>query len=189
MCSDRHVFPLLLARCRRALFPEFVNLLFPEFVNLGLKSPRQPALPPSPPGPEDQSRFTKLPSSTCRDTSLWGESQASGDTEPAEPDNASHLPLLLRGATIPFVLEGSSAWQSRLALARRGCTWGEGLGASQQLRSRQACICISIRWAGAGGASCRGLGRNAPCSFKGWAQGSSSSGLHLPAVFTLTQFF
>ena len=181
MCSDRHIFPLLVAHCRRALFPEFVNL--------GLKSPRQPALPPSPPGPEDQSRFTKLPSSTCRDTSLWGESQASSDTEPAEPDNASHLPLLLRGATIPFVLEGSSAWQPRLALAQRGCTWGEGLGASQQLRSRQACICISIRWAGAGGASCRGLGRNAPCSFKGWAQGSSSSGLHLPAVFTLTQFF
>lgn len=182
MCSDRHIFPLLVAHCRRALFPEFINLLRET------QKP-QTALPPSPQALRTRAgsqSFLHLPAGTPH---FGAESQASGGTEPAEPDKASHLPLLPRGATMPFVLEGSSVWQPRLALARRGCTWGEGLSASQQLHSRQACICISIGWAGAGGASCRGLGRNAPCSFKGWAQGSSSSGLHLPAVFTLTQFF
>ena len=50
------------------------------------------------------------------------------------------------GSTVPFAL-----------LARWGCTWGEGLGASRQLRSR-ARICMSITRAGAGGASCPALG-------------------------------
>lgn len=96
-------------------------------------------------------------------------SQESGDAELAAPDDTSHLPFLLcrvHGSVRPAGSVGLHLGRGPRRQPAAALP-GTHLHVNNPGWSRRSQL-SSLR-------------RNGPCSFKGWAPGSSSSGLHLPA--------